>query len=206
MIKDSVVEWANDWGREMGIYGISTERIPAGQHDDLDAFRHAFCHAYVMAWLSVTSRGKDVSDWIGLIMEMPGLFSSQSTSRCAKAMDYHNNKVGQELAPTREEMWSVLRYGEDPTPFIAKRIADAVKRGDTINSFDDPRMPKKCRLQAKIKGDEYIWRTKNDDKVRWDHAVREGKRFSIKNPPPDGPPGANYNCRCVAVPVSEENE
>ena len=203
-MKDVVVDWADGWGREKGIYGVTTRDAGAEKHDVLDAFRHAFCHAYVMGWLSFTAYGKDVSDWIGLIMEVPGLFSSKSTTPCASHMDYHNNKVGQRLAPTREEILSVLRYVEDPTPFIAKRIADAVQRGDTINSFDDPRMPKKCHGEAKLPNSVYIWRTKKDDKVRLGHAMREGQRFEIKNPPRDGNPGSAYECRCWAEPIKTD--
>lgn len=202
--KTLVVDWANNWGREMGIYGVSTEKVPAGQHDDLDAFRHAFCHAYVMGWLSFSKYNKDVSDWIGMIMELPGIGKAASTTPCASAMDFHNNKVGQELAPTREEMWSVLRYIEDPSPYIAKRIADAVRRGDTINSFDDPRMPKECHVQAKLPGGEYVWRTKGDDKVRLEHAMRAGRTFHVDSPPQGGNPGSTYGCRCWAEPVKKK--
>ena len=202
-MKESVVNWANDWGRKMGIYGIKTNKISAGQHDDLDAFRHAFCHAFVKGWLYFTPIAKDVSDWIGLIMEVPGLFSAGSTTPCASAMDYHNNKVGQDLAPSWQDMQGVLQSAEDPTPYIAKRIADAVRRGDTINSFDDPRMPIHCHAKTKVPGGQYIWRTQQDDKVRWDHAVRNGKIFLMKEPPTDGHPGTAHNCRCYAEPIKK---
>jgi len=202
--KSVVADWANDWGRKMGIFGVSVEKIPAGQHDDLDAFRHAFCHAYVMGWLSLTSVNKDISDWIGLIMEIPELFGPESTTSCASYMDLHNNLVGQSLAPTKEEMWSILRYAEDPTAFMAQRIADAVKREVTINSFADYRMSKKCHGQAiKSKIGQYIWHTAHDEKVRPEHAARDGKVFDFAKPPPGGNPGADYNCRCWAEPIPE---
>jgi hypothetical protein len=38
-------------------------------------------------------------------------------------------------------------------------------------------MPKHCHMQAKLPGGDYIWRTKSDDKVRWGHAVRQGKKI-----------------------------
>ena len=44
----------------------------------------------------------------------------------------------------------------------------------------------------------YIWRTHRDDKVRPEHAVREGLIFSFSNPPHDGNPGEQNNCRCWA--------
>lgn len=203
-MKSLVTEWANEWGRKMGIYGINTEKFPAGHHDDLDAFRHAFCHAYVMAWGSFTDLNKDVSDWIGMVMEIPEIFGNKSANPCASAMDLYNNGVGQKLAPTSLEMGAAVLRGEHPTEVIARRIADAVKRGDTINSFGDPRMPMHCHAKAKLPGGEYKWRTKGDGKVRWEHASREGQIFSVEKPPKGGNPGAEYGCRCWAEPLPDD--
>ncbi len=47
----------------------------------------------------------------------------------------------------------------------------------------------------------YTWRTVGDGKVRGDHAVRAGRRFSWDNPPDGENPGEDYNCRCWAEPV-----
>lgn len=53
----------------------------------------------------------------------------------------------------------------------------------------------------------YIWRTRNDGKVRSAHAEREGEIFSWDNPPPGGHPGEDYGCRCTAEPyVPEQSE
>jgi len=43
----------------------------------------------------------------------------------------------------------------------------------------------------------YIWRTKQDDKVRPKHEFFEGKIFHIDVSPSIGHPGDDYNCRCV---------
>ena len=48
--------------------------------------------------------------------------------------------------------------------------------------------------------DYYIWRTRQDDKVRGKHAEREGKIFNKHIPPEGGNPGEDYNCRCWAEP------
>lgn len=50
----------------------------------------------------------------------------------------------------------------------------------------------------------YIWSTSGDDRVRPDHAERDGKTFSWDDPPEDGHPGEPINCRCVAIPVFED--
>lgn len=52
--------------------------------------------------------------------------------------------------------------------------------------------------------DEYIWSTSLDERVRDEHAEREGEVFSWDDPPFDGPPGVPINCRCVAKPKVDE--
>lgn len=49
----------------------------------------------------------------------------------------------------------------------------------------------------------YVWRTANDERVRDEHAAREGKSFDWKDPPEDGHPGISINCRCTAEPDIE---
>ncbi len=57
---------------------------------------------------------------------------------------------------------------------------------------------------AKNPNDYYIWRTRQDDKVRSKHAEREGKIFNKHIPPVDGNPGEDYNCRCWAEPYKPQ--
>ena len=49
----------------------------------------------------------------------------------------------------------------------------------------------------------YIWRTAGDERVREEHALREGERFQWDSPPEDGHPGEPINCRCTADPDLE---
>lgn len=46
----------------------------------------------------------------------------------------------------------------------------------------------------------YIWRTRDDDKVRASHAANEGRVFAWDSPPPTGHPGTDFGCRCYAEP------
>lgn len=48
---------------------------------------------------------------------------------------------------------------------------------------------------------KYVWSTSLDERVRPDHAEREGKTYSWNDPPEDGHPGQPINCRCAALPV-----
>lgn len=48
--------------------------------------------------------------------------------------------------------------------------------------------------------DSYVWRTVGDERVRDEHASRDGKVFRWDDPPEDGNPGEPIGCRCVAQP------
>jgi SPP1 gp7 family putative phage head morphogenesis protein len=49
---------------------------------------------------------------------------------------------------------------------------------------------------------EYVWTTSNDERVREEHAAKDGQRFRWDNPPPDtGHPGEDFQCRCTAYPI-----
>lgn len=94
-----------------------------------------------------------------------------------------------------------------PEKEIGKMIADRTgvtkRRGDLIardqvaslnGNIDQQR-------QKNLGVSEYIWRTVGDERVRDEHAGREGKKFKWSNPPFDGHPGEPINCRCVAEPI-----
>ncbi len=49
---------------------------------------------------------------------------------------------------------------------------------------------------------QYIWRSRDDGKVRSAHAAHDDQVFSWDNPPEDGHPGQAFNCRCFAEPLS----
>lgn len=49
----------------------------------------------------------------------------------------------------------------------------------------------------------YVWRTRNDRKVRPEHAANDGRVFSWDDPPDTGHPGEDYGCRCRAEPYVE---
>ena len=57
------------------------------------------------------------------------------------------------------------------------------------------------RLQTKqaTTSGQYVWRTRNDDKVRLSHRANDGHVFDWSAPPDTGHPGSEYGCRCQAV-------
>lgn len=46
----------------------------------------------------------------------------------------------------------------------------------------------------------YVWRSMNDNRVRGEHARRDGKTFSWASAPSGGHPGEAIGCRCYAEP------
>jgi SPP1 gp7 family putative phage head morphogenesis protein len=47
---------------------------------------------------------------------------------------------------------------------------------------------------------QYVWHTRNDEKVRPSHRANDGHLFDWSDSPATGHPGADYNCRCQAIP------
>lgn len=47
----------------------------------------------------------------------------------------------------------------------------------------------------------YIWRSRDDDRVRALHAERDDQVFAWTAPPTGGHPGEEWNCRCTAEPI-----
>ncbi len=49
----------------------------------------------------------------------------------------------------------------------------------------------------------YIWRTRDDARVRHSHDENDDRVFSWDNPPPTGHPGEDFGCRCRAEAILE---
>ncbi|WP_081415892.1 minor capsid protein [Peribacillus kribbensis] len=52
---------------------------------------------------------------------------------------------------------------------------------------------------------KFNWSTSNDEKVRDSHNKLEGQVFEYANSPAVGLPGTDYNCRCTANPVFDDD-
>ncbi|MDB2683091.1 phage minor head protein [Alphaproteobacteria bacterium] len=77
--------------------------------------------------------------------------------------------------------------------------------GDHLMPHDATMRKLNEQLNQQDKTGRYIWRTVKDDRVRDDHAEREGKIFLWGQPPEGGHPGEDFNCRCwmesIKVPI-----
>ena len=61
------------------------------------------------------------------------------------------------------------------------------------------------RRQIALGITHYIWRTRDDSKVRAEHAPRDDKIYSWDHVHEDGHPGQAPNCRCFAEPVVSDS-
>ncbi|MFF5994269.1 minor capsid protein [Lysinibacillus sp. KU-BSD001] len=52
----------------------------------------------------------------------------------------------------------------------------------------------------------FKWRTSKDERVRDSHKILENKIFSYDDPPKVGLPGEDFHCRCIALPVFDDDD
>ena len=58
--------------------------------------------------------------------------------------------------------------------------------------------------QTSIGVTDYVWSTSGDERVRPEHAARNGKVYKWSEPPAGGHPGEDIQCRCRAIPVLDD--
>jgi SPP1 gp7 family putative phage head morphogenesis protein len=86
------------------------------------------------------------------------------------------------------------RYG------VAENRAALIARDQTTKFFGALNEKRQTALGVT----SYVWRTSEDERVRPEHAERDGEEFDWKDPPEDGNPGEPINCRCFAEPVLDD--
>jgi SPP1 gp7 family putative phage head morphogenesis protein len=122
----------------------------------------------------------------------------------------------------------ITKIGDDTINKVHSLVFDGFRQGlrwediaDDIQELTDPESGfsrKRARLvardqvnklngqltglrQQKLGIETYTWRTMLDERVREDHAIKEGEVFSWDDPPEDtGHPGEDIQCRCYAEP------
>ena len=53
--------------------------------------------------------------------------------------------------------------------------------------------------------EKFKWLTSKDERVRESHRELSDKVFSYDDPPDVGLPGEDYRCRCVAIPIFDDD-
>lgn len=113
--------------------------------------------------------------------------------------DIENKTFNAVLAGTRaEEIAAEMQdaYG------ISERRAALIAR-DQIGKLNG--QLNAVRLQN-LGSSRYRWLTVGDERVRDAHAERNGQVFLWDDPPEGGHPGEDYNCRCIASPIFDDQE
>jgi SPP1 gp7 family putative phage head morphogenesis protein len=125
-----------------------------------------------------------ISEAVALIKSIPNKFFDDVEASVARAVN----------AGTRPE--EIAREIQKQHG-ISERRAALIARDQVGKFFGNVN---KAR-QKSMGVTHYIWRTSNDERVRPDHAEREGQTFSWDEPPPDGHPGIAVSCRCFGEPI-----
>lgn len=124
---------------------------------------------------------------VALIRTIPEQFFSDLEKNIAR--EVADGARFDKLADIIEE-----RYG------IAENRAEFIAR-DQVSKFQGDLN----RVRQQDLGiDKFIWRTSNDERVRPEHEVRNGKTYKWSNPPDGETPGEPINCRCYAEPVLDD--
>ena len=132
-----------------------------------------------------------------------GAFISQNTALIRSLGDKHLQGVGQAV-------YIGWRQGQ-----TAAEIGKAIEKltGTTKNHAMFIARDQVSKLNGQLTGmrqqelgiTRYRWRTARDERVRANHATKEGRIFLWTQPPSDtGHPGEDFNCRCYAEPVMED--
>lgn len=94
-------------------------------------------------------------------------------------------------------------------PLVDPEKAPPVKRARLIARDQIGKLTGQVQRYQQIQAgiNQYVWRTVEDSRVRYSHALLDGKTCSWDSPPPESNynhPGGDYQCRCYAEPVIPE--
>ena len=215
--KDSMGHQANQIAEDLGLVS----------KDDIDSFRHAYVTAKLADTAEKYGAGspESIVRIAGTINEVSWILGNNTSEE--SLADMGNNEWGLAIrAGVDREIEEMLKRGEitekekkDVREWLLRvRIAQAVMDGRlTQHPLSRSRHPSDRQkerdseaevrkrldryLQQRRKGAFYIWRTKEDDRVREDHGLRDGMVFAWDHPPKGGHPGDDYGCRCWAEPL-----
>ncbi|MCF8496738.1 MAG: hypothetical protein K9G62_08770 [Alphaproteobacteria bacterium] len=85
----------------------------------------------------------------------------------------------------------------------AFRRDKGLPESDYLMPFDSTVYALNAAVEKHGNASRYVWRTRKDDRVRDEHAAREGRIFVWGFPPEGGHPGEDFNCRCWPEEIAE---
>lgn len=124
---------------------------------------------------------------VDLIADLP----KQALARIRKEL------TGQVVQGAR---WEAMAQTITETLGMTERRARLIARDQVGKLYGDLQKTRTTELGLEA----YIWRTMNDNRVRDEHELLAGQRFTWSKPPPEGHPGEAVLCRCYAEPDLEQ--
>ena len=128
---------------------------------------------------------RGIQDSVDLIVTIP--------QRSHQALSDDLIRLAQTKPFDEAEVTKVLRENYKSSGYNLRRIS----RDQTNKAIG--RLTEARQRQAGIF--EYVWQTVGDPSVRETHEALNGMTFSWDASPPEGPPGTEIQCRCVALAV-----
>lgn len=172
--------------------------------DDLNGFNRLQVHQVFKSVLGVDLMGADPE-----MAETISAFVRENVSLIKSVESQYLGEVEQVVlrgmrTGLRHEEIAKQLIGESEGDFVS-RIGKAESRAELIARDQTNKLyGQLTELRQTSAGvEKYIWRTALDERVRPEHADREGEEFYWNDPPSDGHPGEAINCRCYAEPVIE---
>lgn len=141
----------------------------------------------VEPWLSSEIKGF-VSQNVSLIKSIPDQYFNRVEQSVLRGI-----QSGKLTSAIKEEIQQAYSVSESRATLIAR---------DQIAKFNG----NLTELRQKSVGvSKYIWSISLDERVRPDHAEKEGNVYYWNDPPADtGHPGQDFQCRCSALPVFDD--
>jgi len=121
--------------------------------------------------------GNFIAENVALIKSIPSQFFDDVEKQIMRAVS--NGASAEQLAAVLKDRFGVA---EDRARFIAR---------DQVGKFFGQVTEARQRSMGVTK---YVWRTSNDERVRPEHAAREGEVFEWSSPPEGGHPGEDFQC------------
>jgi SPP1 gp7 family putative phage head morphogenesis protein len=140
-----------------------------------------------------------------------GAMSAQMAQRTAAFAGYIQNINAQLADEVAEAVALTIGQGER-APLLADAIEQRLKVSKSrakLIARDQVSKAQGAFVEERMRAagiSRYRWRTAGDERVRASHRALEGQVFSWNAPPSVGHPGHDINCRCVAIPVMDDEE
>lgn len=106
----------------------------------------------------------------------------------------HGTRTGKSLKDIQQD----IQYRLD----VTERRARLIARDQTGKVFGQ--ITERRHRDMGVR--KFKWSTSKDERVRESHKKLDGKIFDYDNPPAVGLPGDDFQCRCLAIPVFEDEE